>query len=324
MAILARSAGECQCLSRACIGRVLGSLRHGETYEGAGAGRSPGPHAPTVGQRRPEGRKSARGEADRRAAPRYRPQGSTGALEQGDVRGEFTRSSAPPCADRPIQDPRCATLPVVPRSAPRGACPPLGARRATRSRPRLSTHVASVSAIAWSSATDRSLPMTEAVCRNRFRARRCAPPGSAPWLGFAAPPEPSPAGRRRVGLNEVVEFLRNGDSQRFDVFVQQHGPSEKEFQTVQPVTAVLLPVKVRSRRPPRVPCSDTRLAGRATFPRESSGRKSSAAGERCLSRSDRSRRASNRAGRSKANTSRSVETLRPTEAEVGIVEEPTH
>ena len=78
-------------------------------------------------------------------------------------------------------------------------------------------------------------------------------------------------------------------------------------QTVQPVTAVLLPVKVRSRRPPRVPYSDTRLAGRATFPRESSGRKSSAAGERCLSRSDRSRRASNRAGRSKANTGGSVE-----------------
>ena len=42
-------------------------------------------------------------------------------------------------------------------------------------------------------------------------------------------------------------------------------------QTVQPVTAVLQPVEVRSRRPPRVPCSDTRLAGRATVPRESSG-----------------------------------------------------
>jgi hypothetical protein len=77
---------------------------------------------------------------------------------------------------------------------------------------------------------------------------------------------------------------------------------------VQPVTAVLLPVKVRSRRPPRVPYSDTRLTGRATFPRESSGRKSSAAGERCLSRSDRSRRASNCAGRSKANTGGSVDT----------------
>jgi len=77
---------------------------------------------------------------------------------------------------------------------------------------------------------------------------------------------------------------------------------------VQPVTAVLLPVKVRSRCPPRVPCSNTRLMGRATFSRESSGRKSSAAGERRLSRSDRSRRASNRAGRSKANTGGSVET----------------
>jgi hypothetical protein len=77
---------------------------------------------------------------------------------------------------------------------------------------------------------------------------------------------------------------------------------------VQPVTAVLQPVKVRSRCPPRVPCSETRLTGRVTFPRASSGRKSSAAGERCLSRSDRSRRASNRAGRSKANTGGSVET----------------
>ena len=37
-------------------------------------------------------------------------------------------------------------------------------------------------------------------------------------------------------------------------------------QTVQPVTAVLLPVKVRSRRPPRVPYSDTRLAGEGDLP----------------------------------------------------------
>jgi hypothetical protein len=86
---------------------------------------------------------------------------------------------------------------------------------------------------------------------------------------------------------------------------------------------VLQPVRVRSRRPPRVPCSDTRLAGRVTFLRESSGRKSSAAGERCLSRSDRSRRASNRAGHSGANTD-SVERWAPTEADVGTLEEPTH
>ena len=35
----------------------------------------------------------------------------------------------------------------------------------------------------------------------------------------------------------------------------------RAIQTVQPVTAVLLPVKVRSRRPLRVPYSDTRLTG---------------------------------------------------------------
>jgi len=33
----------------------------------------------------------------------------------------------------------------------------------------------------------------------------------------------------------------------------------------QPVTAVLQPVEARSRYPPRVPCSNARLVGRATF-----------------------------------------------------------
>ena len=86
--------------------------------------------------------------------------------------------------------------------------------------------------------------------------------------------------------------------------------------TVQPVTAVLQPVKVRSRRPPRVPCSNARLAGGVTFPRESSGTKFSAAGEQCLSGSDRSGRASNHAGGSKANTEKRRKTI-PTEADVG-------
>jgi len=86
---------------------------------------------------------------------------------------------------------------------------------------------------------------------------------------------------------------------------------------VQPVTAVLRLVEVRSRRPPRVPCSNARLTGRVTFPGESSGTKPSAAGERCLSRSDRSRRASNHAGGSEANTERRRKTS-PTGADVGV------
>jgi group II intron reverse transcriptase/maturase len=69
---------------------------------------------------------------------------------------------------------------------------------------------------------------------------------------------------------------------------------------LQPVTAAFRPVRVWSRCPPRVPCSNARLAARVTLLRESSGRKPSAAGERCLSRSDRSRRASNHAGRSES------------------------
>jgi hypothetical protein len=56
---------------------------------------------------------------------------------------------------------------------------------------------------------------------------------------------------------------------------------------------------------------------------ESSGTKSSAAGERCLSRSDRSRRASDRAGRSEANHCLKRRELNPAEADVGMVEEPT-
>jgi hypothetical protein len=105
--------------------------------------------------------------------------------------------------------------------------------------------------------------------------------------------------------------------------VEGNRDPEAHRPSAQPVTAVLQPVRVRSRRPPRVLCSDTRLAGRVTFLRESSGRKSSAAGERCLSRSDRSRRASNHAGHSVANTD-SVERWAPTEADVGTLEEPTH
>jgi RNA-directed DNA polymerase len=68
----------------------------------------------------------------------------------------------------------------------------------------------------------------------------------------------------------------------------------------QPVTAAFQPVQVWSRYPPRVPCSNARPVGRVTDLRASSGRKSSAAGERCLSRSDRSRRANNHAGRSES------------------------
>jgi hypothetical protein len=75
---------------------------------------------------------------------------------------------------------------------------------------------------------------------------------------------------------------------------REQGP-EAHRQSVQPVTAVLQPVRVRSRRPPRVPCSHTRLTGRVTFPRESSGRKSSAAGEKSPGRIGPGGRATTRA-----------------------------
>ena len=144
--------------------------------------------------------------------------------------------------------------------------------------------------------------------------------GLAAAIGFVAALAGAPAARADViflvngntiqveawrDRGDAIEIARGGGI--IQIPKTEISRIEGTNQTVQPVTAVLLPVKVRSRRPPRVPYSDTRLAGRATFPRESSGRKSSAAGERCLSRSDRSRRASNRAGRSKANTGGSVE-----------------
>jgi hypothetical protein len=71
--------------------------------------------------------------------------------------------------------------------------------------------------------------------------------------------------------------------------------SEAHRRSAQPVTAVLQPVKVRSRRPPWGPCSNTRLAGRVTFPRESSGRKSSAAGGKSPGRIGPGGRATTRA-----------------------------
>ena len=92
---------------------------------------------------------------------------------------------------------------------------------------------------------------------------------------------------------------------------------------VQPATAVLQPVKVRSRRPPRVPCSDTRLTGRVTFPRESSGRKSSAAGDVSPGRIGPGGRATARAVASRTPMV-SVETLARLKPMSGLLEEPTH
>ncbi len=91
----------------------------------------------------------------------------------------------------------------------------------------------------------------------------------------------------------------------------------------QPVTAELQPVRVRSRRPPRVPCSDTRLAGRVTFLRGSLGRKSSAAGEKSPGRIGPGGRATTRAV-AKRTLLASVETLTRLKPMSGLLEEPTH
>jgi hypothetical protein len=87
-----------------------------------------------------------------------------------------------------------------------------------------------------------------------------------------------------------------------------------------PIRATALP---DSRRPPRVPCSDTRLTGRVTFPRESSGRKSSAAGDVSPGRIGPGGRATARAVASRTPMV-SVETLARLKPMSGLLEEPTH
>jgi hypothetical protein len=135
-----------------------------------------------------------------------------------------------------------------------------------------------------------------AVSRRENRAaiggRLAAKAGKVSPAAMGAPAQQRPCGisgetAKSAGADETGTSGRSSEDGRDNI-------------TMQPVTAALQPVKVRSRRPPRVPCSNARLTGRVTFPRESSGTKPSAAGERCLSRSDRSRRASNHAGGSES------------------------